>query len=245
MKMPFVVALLLCCSVAFAQTEKIEAKEIKKGSELQKKLNTMLSVTDPTIYDKEGDVIDSVMAKSKVRTFEYTLGIGMPKGQTEYKRVLFKVDTARQTITDGFVRMRLRPASPKLWEKVTLDLSPLANRTDLDKLKGKAVILIFWISHTSKFYEPVNEVIADYIKNDKFVVFAITHHPYDVAIKAFKTDPILNARNVFDAPGIVDFYDTENKPVMIVTNAQHQITLAITDYPVLIPRTLNKLLKQL
>jgi hypothetical protein len=215
-------------------------------TDMQKpEFKAMMSVTDKTIYDQEGNIVDSVTAKAKERTFEYSIGLGVPKGQTAYKRMLFKVDTARQNITDGFIKKSWRPESPKLWEGVTLDLSELSKRTDVSKLNGQALVLIFWKRHPGKMYERVNEVIAEYIGNDKFKVFAITHESYTDAVSAFKKDPILNAKNIVDAQSIVDFYGTDNIPTIVVTNARHQVTFAIKEYAVLIPRTLNKLLKAL
>lgn len=245
MKRLLVAALMLCCSVAFSQAVKIEGKVLTKADMQKPEFKAMMSVTDRTIYDQEGNVVDSVTAKAKEHTFEYGIGIGKPKGQTEYKRMLFKTDTARQNITDGFVRKAWRPESPKLWEGVTLDLTPLSNRVSTDQFKDKALVLIFWTSHPGKLYERINEVIGDYIGGDKFKVLAITHLSYTEAASASKKDPILNAKNIVDAQNIIDFYGTENKPTIVVTNTRHQITFAIKEYAVLIPRTLNKLLKQL
>jgi hypothetical protein len=243
MKILFVTALLFGCSVAFAQTQTTATRKTMTGAEFAK---MMPKVTDPNVYDRYGKVLDSAEVKMLVKTFEWGVGRAIPEGQTEYKSVLIKVDLKHQAESDRATRLQFRPASPKLWEGVTLDLSPLAQRTDLAKLQGKAVVLIFWIDqYAGNLYGKVNEVIADYIGTHKFEVFAITHHPYDIAIPSFKKNPILNAHNVFDAQSIVDFYGTDNKAVVVVTNAQHQVTFAITGHAAMTPRTLNKLLKEL
>jgi hypothetical protein len=243
MKRLLVAMLLLNCTVGFAQTQTTVTRKTMTGAEFAKMFP---KVTDPRVYDRSGKVVDSAEARKLVKTFEWGISQAIPEGQTEYKHVLTKVNLKRQEESDRATRLQFRPASPKLWEGVTLDLSPLAKRTDLDKLEGKAVVLIFWLSQSgSNMYSQVNDVIADYIGTNKFEVFAITHHPYDVAIPAFKRNPILNAHNVFDAQSIVDFYGTEEKATIVVTNSQHQITYAITGHAGMTPRMLYKLFKTL
>jgi hypothetical protein len=239
----FTALLLLNAWAGFAQTQTTATRKTMTGAEYAKMFP---KVTDPKIYDRSGKVLDSAEVKKLVKTFEWGVGQAIPEGQTEYKHVLIKANLKYQAEADKATKLQFRPESPKLWEGVTLDLSPLANRTDLAKLEGKAVVLIFWISQSGvNMYSQVNDVIADYIGNAKFEVFAITHHPYDVAMPAFKRNPVLNAHNVFDAQSIVDYYGTDNKPVIVVTNAQHQITYAITQHAGMTPRTLNKLFKEL
>jgi hypothetical protein len=194
----------------------------------------------------DGNVLDSVTVIKLLKTYEYRRAWSIPKGQTELKRVVRKIDPKQQEEIDNYYKLKHRPKSPRLWENITLDLSPLAKRTDLSQLEGKAIVLIFWTdSRSSNIYSEVNEVIANYIGQNKFEVFAVTHLPYDVAATVLKRSPILNAHQIISVPSVTDFYQTEDMPVIVVTNAQHQITYTMTNNVDITPRMLNNLLKAL
>jgi hypothetical protein len=242
MKAFFVAILLSCCSVVFAQNIIVVKEKSITGGEYNR---IMPKVTDPKVYDRAGNVLDSVKVRQMVKTFDYGVGQAIPKGQTEYKHVLMKLDHVREAEIDARTKLQFRPKSPKFWEGVTLDLSPLAKRIDLSKLEGKAVVLIFWSNqYPGSMFAPTNDVIADYIGGGKFDVYAITQLPYDVA-KEYLTKTPINAHQILNAQSIVDFYDTQNDVVVVVTNAKHQVTFAITGQAAMTPRTLNKLLKEL
>jgi hypothetical protein len=247
LKVFFVIVFITTYQLSTAQTSKIVSGNDPVRQAGGVNVSTLLKgITDKNIYDMEGNILDSAAAAKLLRTYEYQSAWAIPKGQTSLKRVVQKVDPVKQAEMDRYVKMVNRPKSNKLWEGVTLDLSPLEKRTDLEKLQGKAVVLIFWSAQPAHdLYGRVNEVIADNMGSNKFEVFAITHNPYNVAKEGLKKNPILNAKLVLDAPGIVDYYETGNKPVIVVTNAQHQITYAITSYATMTPRILNKLLKEL
>lgn len=252
MKRTFTAALLISVFAACSKTtvtketaatkETIATFKIVKGSEIKK---LMPDITDPKIYDSTGNVVDSATARRMVRSFDYTLGRGTPVGQAETKRMLFKVNHATEGRFDADMKMRLRPKSPKLWEGVTLDLTPLAKHADLSKLNGKAIVLLFWNNRYGNMYERVNDVTSDYINGNKFAVFAITDLGYAEAKTAQKTTPILNARHIVDAQDITSFYATGGDALVVVTNAQHKITYAVTGSAAMTPRILNSLLKTL
>ncbi|MES2429094.1 MAG: hypothetical protein V4560_19085 [Bacteroidota bacterium] len=208
-----------------------------------KKFSAQFKVTDPNIYDVSGNIVDSVVAKKMIRTYEYEMSVHSIEGGGA-KRVIHKVDHVLYARMDKETMLTHHPNSEKLQEGVTLDLNPLANRTDLSKLDGKAIVLIFWKPQYRGMYAQVNEVIEDFIGTNKFDVFAITHLSYDAANEYLKKYPI-NAHQVIDAPGIVDFYGIDDEPVIVITNAQHQITYSIKGSVALIARTLHKALKEL
>jgi len=242
MKKILIAALILSCSAAFAQTTTTVTMKQMKGSDV---IKMMPKITDSKIYDRQGNIVDSIKAHDMVRSFDYTLGMGKPEGQTEYKRMIFKVDHNTEGRFDADVKMRLRPQSPKLWEGVTLDLTPLANHADLSKLEGKAVVLLIRTRQYAEMYLRINEVIADNINSNKFEVFAITNLDYAAAKAAQKDAPILNAHHIVDAKDITDFYNVGNQTVVVITNTKHQITYAITAEAAMIPRIMNGLLKAL
>ncbi|TSJ38870.1 hypothetical protein FO440_20425 [Mucilaginibacter corticis] len=242
MKKFITAALLLSCSASFAQNGTTTTQRTIKGSDL---IKMMPKVTDPKVYDMAGNVIDSVKAKQMLKTFDYNLGMAQPVGQTEFKHVLIKANHALDARIDKETRVRCRPKSPKLWEGTVLDLKPFAKHTDLNKLQGKALVLLFRARQYPLMYPKINDVIANYISNNKFEVFAINNLSYEDAMAAQKADPVLNAHNIIDAQDITDFYETNNEAVIVVTNAQHQITYAVTGEVAVTPWVLNGLLKAL
>jgi len=241
MKNILTVALLLSGSVTLAQTGKLRTMT---GAEATKMLP---KITDSKYYDREGHVIDSAKARQMIKSFDYETWGAIPAGQTEYKNVLVKVNHAQQDKKDAGFRLFSRPKNPKLWDGATLDLTPIAKHTDVSKLDGKAIVLLFWNGAPGYkyMYDNINEIVSNYIAGNKFEVFAITHLDYESAKNNQKNNPIMNAYHIVDAGDITDFYDTEHKALIVVTNAQHQITYAAQNAPEMLPRTLNKLLKGL
>jgi len=182
-----------------------------------------------------------------VKSFDYQTGQATPAGQIENKHVLIKVNHEVQDQRDKADFTYFRPESPKLWIGAKLDLTPLAKHTDVSKLDGKAVVLLFYIGANGykNMYDGINDAIDNSIDSHKFEVLAITHLDYAAAKTALKNVPILNAHHIVDAPDVVDYYETRGHAVIVVTNAEHQITYAAKDGPAMVPRTLNKLLKAL
>jgi len=242
MKKIITAALVLSCSAAFAQTSTTTTQRTIKGSDL---IKMMPKVTDPKIYDMDGKVLDSVKIKQMVKTLDYGVGMAKPAGQTEYKHVLMKANHTIDARIDKETRVRCRPKSPRLWEGTVLDLKPFAKHTDLNKLQGKALVLLFRARQYPLMYPKINDAIANYIGNNKFEVFAINNLSYEDAMTAQKADPVLNAHNIIDAHDITDFYEINNEAVIVVTNAEHQITYAVTGEVAVTPWVLNGLLKAL
>ncbi len=218
-----------------------------KGSDL----NKMFHVTDHTIYTREGDVVDSVTALKMVKTLEYQTGYGNVKGQEGLKRVITKIDPARQEQMYQILKTQpvLRPRSPKTQEGVVLDLKPIANRLDTVKLKGKALLLIFWCAgcysgSTPDQFMEINDITSAYADPSKLEVVAITQHSFDVGATALKKSPILNARHIFDASDINAAYNTGDRPLILLTNKDHKIIYAMAQHAAITPWMLNKLLKE-
>jgi len=204
-------------------------------------------ITDKKIYDQAGNVVDSARARQMIKTFEYEMWQVKPAGQTEYKHVIIRVNRAAEDKRDAGDKQFFWPKSNRLAEGTTLDLSALAKHIDVGKLGGKAVVLLFYIgaSGYKNMYDGINDAVDNSIDGHKFEVIAITHLDYASAKTAQKAVPILNAHHVVDAQDLTDFYETERHAVIVITNTQHQIIYAAKDGPVMVPRTLNKLLKTL
>jgi hypothetical protein len=235
------------CHIAMAQTTKIirgDAPPSQTGGiDIKKIIN---GVTDTNVYDMDGNIIDSVTVGKMLRTYDYYAAFSIPKGQTSLKRVIEKADPEKDAETERYFKMTNRPKSDKLWYGITLDLKPLEQRTDVSKLEGKGVVLIFWKSaRAHHYFEGINNVIADNIGDKKFEVFAITGQSYNDAKRSLQINPILNAHQIVDAEKIVDDYGVTESFVLVVTNAQHQVTYAITTFAAITPRVLKRLFKEL
>jgi hypothetical protein len=76
-------------------------------------------------------------------------------------------------------------------------------------------------------------------------VFAITDKDYVDAKRVLQKNPILNAHQIVDAQNIKDQFDVTERFVLVVTNAQHQVTYAITTFAAVTPRVLKRLFKEL
>lgn len=242
----------LTCSSLFAQSEhrtivKTEAKVVN-GADMQKMFGNVV-ITDPKIYDQEGNVVDSAEAVRLLKTYDYQLGWRKNK-DGEFKKLLTKIDPERQAMTDASTKISLRPASLKLQEGVVLDLKPLGKDIDRKTTEGKAVMLIFWCDgcfsgSTPDAYAAINDVLSTYFNPDKLEILTITHHPIEVASAALKKNPIVNTQHIVDAGKITAAYETGNRPVIVLTDKDHKIVYSITNNAMMTPRILNKIFKEL
>jgi hypothetical protein len=255
MKRLILIIYLLSSSISiFAQeVEKrkivaVSTTVIKSGSELQKMLGGV-KITDPKIYDKTGNVVDSIDAVAKVKSFQYTLGWAQNK-EGEYKRTLFKIDPELQVIFDANTKKLRLPKNQKLREGLILDLKPLGKRLSLKELQGKAVLLIFWCDgcysgSTPDAYAEVNEVLNKYKDPSKLEIVAITHHQSEHASRALSKSPIVNTIHILDAEEINKSYETENQPLIILADKNHKILYAMSGNAPITPRILNNTLKEI
>lgn len=236
--------MLLTCSATFAQRTTVSTRSTMTAAEFKRRFP---AITDRTNYDMDGNVIDSVKAKEMIKSFDYERGRAIPKGQAEEKRVLIKVNHVAEDKRDAGDLKFFWPNSSKLVKGATLDLSPLAKHTDVGKLDGKALVLLFYIGANGykEMYDGINDAVDNSVDKHTFEVLAITHLDYASAKTALKNVPILNAHQIVDAGDVTDFYETDRHAVIVVTNMQHQIIYAAKEGPVMAPRTLNKLLKEL
>ncbi|MBC7398851.1 MAG: hypothetical protein H7289_02815 [Mucilaginibacter sp.] len=75
-------------------------------------------------------------------------------------------------------------------------------------------------------------------------MIAITNSPFDVAADELKKSPILNARNVFEGGFIASVYQTDNRPVIVMTDKAHKILFSVANNTAVTTWMLNKLLKE-
>jgi hypothetical protein len=218
------------------------------GAELQKVFGNV-KITDPKFYDGTGKIIDSAEAKRLLRTYDYVLG-WKRNDQGEYKKLLTKINPEREAISDSISKITYRPKSQRLWEGTTLDLKPLNKSIDRKSMEGKAVILIFWCNgcfagSTPDAYSAINEVLAMYFNPDKLEILTITHHPMDVAKEVLSKNPIVNTQHIVDAGDVTNIYETDNRPVIVLTDKNHKIVYSITNNMMMTPRILYKTLKKI
>jgi hypothetical protein len=253
MKYIYFAIAILCSTAAFAQDTKETTTVVRKTMTMSgAEANRMFSnVTDKKIYQRDGTIVDSVKAAAMVKSFEYGLGYATPEGQTEMKRVLMKINPKHELELYQRIKTdtRMQLKSAKLQDGLTLDLKPLAKSVDTTKLAGKAIIMIFWCpgcyngSRHDEYHE-INDIISTYYNPDKLQVIAITNSPFDVAADELKKSPILNARNVFEGSHVTDDYQTENRPVIIMTDKAHKILFSVKNNTGVTNWMLNKLLKE-
>ena len=80
--------------------------------------------------------------------------------------------------------------------------------------------------------------------SNKLEIIAITHHVSEHASKALMRNPIVNNRHIVDAGDVNDSYETENQPLLILTDKTHKILYAIKGNAAITPRILNNTLKE-
>lgn len=245
--------LLLFCFPVLAQTDSAKvviktSRVVMSGAELKKVMGDV-KFSDKRIYDKEGNIIDSAEAARRVKTYEYVMGF-TKKNDGEYKRMIFKLDPHIQAMSDSVVKLDRRPKSPKLQEGQILDLKPLNKFVGRNDLEGKAVLLIFWCDgcfngSLPNAYAQVNEVLSKYKDPEKLEILTITHHPIEVVSPALTRNPIVNTRHIIDAGSVTEYFQTENRPIIVLTDKSHKIVYAIKDNALMTPRWLDKLFREI
>jgi hypothetical protein len=250
MKRIFLLIALFCSCTVYAQNAEVKEKLVGGNSkEGQKVIRPLMEKAGKDIYGDDGKIIDSATAVAMLKTFKYKSHFGIPPGQTELKRMVSKIDSVAQEREDKNIIALSRAESPKLWPGAKLDLGPLSGRTDIAKLDGKAVVLIFWRANAhprgTTSYEEINDVIAKYIDKKKFEVMAITGLAYNEAKKYNNINPILNAHFIIDAQAILNAYGVGDKPAIVVTDTNHLVKYAVVNYVAITPRILNNLLSEL
>ncbi len=242
----FFISPVLYAQNAGQQVTKSEISTIS-GDKL-KEMMTKMRPTDPTFYDMEENKIDSVEAIKKLKSYEYKLGSKHFRG--EYRKILVKVNPTIQANLDSITKEMLKPKSAKLQIGFTLNTRPMADYIDLDPLKDKAVLLIFWCrgcygSGLINGYSTVNEVTEKYLNPEKLQIITITNHNINDAREALDKSPIINNRHILNAGSLTAAYKTDNRPLIVLTDRNHKILYAIRETAEITPRTLNRLLKEI
>jgi hypothetical protein len=209
------------------------------------------SVTDRNIYDSQGNVVDPAKAAEMEKTFEYHTNVGQINGQPTLRHVIRKINPDLQTRIYQTINNipELKVKSAKLQVGATLKLKPIARRVDTTKLVGKAIVMIFWRpAHPGEpmydQYHDINNAIAPYANSGKLQVIAITHLGFDKAADELKYNPILNAQLITGAPSINYDYETNDEPMLIMTDTSHKIILSATRHVFETAWMLHQLLKE-
>lgn len=245
----FLTALCLSLSAQPGQGTVVKTTRVTMtGAELQKTFGN-IKITDPKFYDVTGNVIDSAEAKRLLRTYDYVLG-WKRNDQGEYKKLVSKISPAHWAMLDSSARSNNRPKSSKLQEGTTLDLRPLNKSIDRKTFDGKAVILIFWCNgcfagSTPDAYAAINEVLSLYFNPDKLEILTITNHPMDLAKDVLSKNPIVNTQHIVDAGEIINAYETDNRPVIVLTDKNHKILYSVINNAMVTPHVLYKTLKKI
>ncbi len=78
---------IFCSTAVLAQDTKGTTTVTRTRTMTGAELKNMFHITDRTIYDREGKVIDSVTADKMVRSMEYGINLVSQDGK-EFKRIL-------------------------------------------------------------------------------------------------------------------------------------------------------------
>ncbi|WP_285009267.1 hypothetical protein [Pedobacter faecalis] len=229
-----------------ATVTKVETRTVS-GAELKRMIGNV-KITDPKVYDREGNVVDSAEVVRRLATYEYQKGWTQVNG--EYRHLITKIDTVRQAAVDRNTKLMLKPASAKLQEGVTLDLRPFKSHVDVKALQGKAIVLVFWCDgcyggSQADAYKPVNEVLSRFYNPDKLAIITVTHHAIEHSFAALKKNPIINTQHIVAAPQLAREFETNGRPVLVLADTNHKILYAVKDNAMMTPRILYFALKDL
>lgn len=218
--------LLTISSITFAQTTKkttASSTVTMNGSELNKMIDQ-----NKDVYDEEGNKVDSLKVVNLLQGKEYRIVLKKKDSDSQFRKIIEKRDLKKEAETYELIKISLRPASPKLKVGSILDLNPLAKKTNIDALKNKSILMIFW--HPNCFetgdYDKVNKVIRSVKNPENLEVLLITYETVDKVAEGLKQTPIFYTKLLIDASSVTKAYQTNNMPLLIVTDQNHTINFA-------------------
>ncbi|NRF37294.1 hypothetical protein [Pedobacter foliorum] len=226
MKTTLLFSLLICAStIVTAQTTQKTTSGIvtMNGADLNKMIDQ-----SGIVYDEEGNKVDSLKVADMLKGEKYRIVLMKKNSDSLMRRVIQKRDLVKEAEQYELTKIALRPPSPKLQVGTTLNLDPLAKKTNIEALTQKSILMIFW--HPGCFstnnYDKVNELIRS-IKNPKGLeVLLISYETVNSVADGLKQTPIFYNQLFVDAGAVTKAYQTENMPIMLVADQNHTIKFA-------------------
>lgn len=242
MKTTLLLSLLLFASSAvIAQiTTKTTSRIVTmKGGSLNKMMDK-----SGNVYDEEGKVVDSLEVAEKLKSEKYRIIITRKGTDTLLRRVLEKRDLVKEAEQYELMKITLRPPSPKLQVGTVLDLDPLAKKINIEPLKQKSLLMIFWYPgcFDTKNYDVVNQLIRSNKNSENLEVLLITQQTVNNVANGLKQTPIFYSQLIIDAAPILKSYQTQNLPLMVLTDQSHTIKFASLGPPDLVIKGLKEAL---
>ncbi|ETZ21942.1 hypothetical protein [Pedobacter sp. V48] len=214
--------LLSISSITFAQTT-TSGTVTMNGAELNKMIDQSKDV-----YDEEGNKVDSLKVVNMLEGKEYRIVLKKRDSDSQFRKIIEKRDLKKEAETYDLIKISLRPASPRLKVGSILDLDPLAKKTNIDALKKKSILMIFWYPNCfdTGDYNKVNDVIRSVKNPENLEILLITHETVNKVVEGLKQTPIFYTKLLIDASSITEAYQTNNMPLLIVTDRNHTINFA-------------------
>jgi len=226
MKTMLLLALSLSAStIATAQTSPKTTSGIVNISGAD--LNKMIDQSG-IVYDEEGNKVDSLQVVDMLKGEKYRIVLMKKDSESKMRRVIKKTDLAEEAKAYERIKIAMRPPGPRLKVGTILDLSPLSKKTDIETLKRKSILMIFWYPgcFSSDNYDKVNELIRS-VKHPKGLeVLLISHETVNKVADGLKQTPIFYNQLFIDAAAVTKAYQTENMPIMLIADQHHTIKFA-------------------
>lgn len=242
MKTTLLLSLLLCASIiviAQTTTKTTSRMVTTKGGSLNKMMDK-----SGNVYDEQGNVVDSVQVAEMLKGEKYRITIMRKVPDTMFRRVIQKIDPIKDAEEYERMKIALRPPSPKLQVGTALDLDPLAKKINIEALKQKSILMIFWYPgcFATENYDVVNRLIRSIKNPDSLEVLLISHETVNRVAEGLKKTPIFYSQLIIDAAPIIKTYRTESWPIVILTDQNHIIKFASLGPPNIVVKGLKKAL---
>lgn len=96
------------------------------------------------VYDEQGNRVDSLKVVNMLVGKEYRIVLKKKESDSQFRKIIEKRDLKKEAETYELIKISLRPESPRLKVGSVLNLDPLAKKTNIDALKKKSILMIFW-----------------------------------------------------------------------------------------------------
>lgn len=206
-------------------------------------LNKMMDKSG-NVYDEAGNIVDSLEVAEKLKSEKYRIIITRKGTDTLLRRVLEKRDLVKEAEQYELMKIALRPPSPKLQVGTVLDLDPLAKKTNVEALKQKSILMIFWYPgcFATENYDVVNQLIRSVKNPERLEVLLITQQTVNSVADGLKQTPIYYSQLIIDAAPILKTYQTQSLPLVVLTDRNHTIKFASLGPPNIVVKGLKEVL---
>lgn len=223
----FVIFCLLFLNLAGSGAFSQEVGQVVKRTVLTKKPLD----TNQIVYDEKGNALHYHQYEKLLNTGGYNIVIDGSASDPNARHMLKRTTVKEQGQSYERIKKYLTIKSPSLQENNLLDIKPLTGIVPERELENKVIVLIFWNADCppcTEGFAGINDFFKQISNPNDLIILAITGDPKAAAIAKLKEKPLLYAKLISDAHGILNAYELHSYPSYVVADKDRIIRYAVS-----------------